>query len=78
MSKLVIIFGPQAVGKMSVGKKLAEKTGFNFMMNHTTIDMLLPYFPWGDDSFERLNTLFRTEMVKEHAISDRDLIFTFV
>jgi len=78
MSKLIIIFGPQAVGKMSVGKKLAEKTGFNFMMNHTTIDMLLPFFQWGDDSFERLNSLFRTELVKEHVKSDKDLIFTFV
>ncbi len=78
MSRLVILFGPQAVGKMTVGKILALRTGFNFMMNHTTIDMLLPFFEWSDDSFQRLNSLFRAELVKEHALSKKSLIFTYV
>lgn len=78
MHNLIIIFGPQAVGKMTVGKKLADKTGFNFMMNHTTIDVLLPYFDWEEDSFQRLNKLFREEIIREHAKSKKSIIFTFV
>ena len=57
MSKLVIIFGPQAVGKMSVGKRLTKKTGVNFTMNYTTIDMILP-FSLGVITFLKDLTLF--------------------
>jgi len=37
--KLVIITGPQAVGKMSVGMALAEKTGMRLFHNHMTIEL---------------------------------------
>jgi len=76
-AKLIIIFGPQAVGKMTVGKILANRCGFNFCMNHTTIDLLLPFFKWEEPPFHKLNKLFRSELIREHAKSKKDLIFTF-
>jgi hypothetical protein len=40
---LIFIIGPQAVGKMTVGHELSRMTGFKFMHNHQTIDLLLPF-----------------------------------
>lgn len=38
--KLVLIFGPQAVGKMTVGQELAKITGLKLFHNHMTIDLV--------------------------------------
>jgi len=35
--KFVIIFGPPAVGKMSVGHELANLTGLKLFHNHMTM-----------------------------------------
>jgi len=34
--KLIILFGPPAVGKMTVGKELADLTGLKLFHNHMT------------------------------------------
>ncbi|KAA1807131.1 hypothetical protein FXB61_003723 [Bacillus cereus] len=38
--KLILIFGPQAVGKMTVGQELATLTGLKLFHNHMTIDLV--------------------------------------
>jgi hypothetical protein len=42
--ELVLLFGPQAVGKMTVGQELARITELKLFHNHMTIDLLEPYF----------------------------------
>lgn len=42
--KLVIIFGPHAVGKMTVGQKLAKITALGLFHNHMTIDIVSDLF----------------------------------
>lgn len=37
---LVVIFGPQAVGKMTVGQELCKLTGYKLFHNHMVIDMV--------------------------------------
>ena len=39
--KLVVIFGPPAVGKMTVGQELARRTGLRLLHNHMTIKLEL-------------------------------------
>jgi len=34
--ELVVVFGPPAVGKMTVGREICLLTGFKFFHNHTT------------------------------------------
>ena len=46
MAKFVLICGPQAVGKMTVGQELSKITDFKFMHNHETIDLPLRFFPF--------------------------------
>ncbi len=77
--KLVIIFGPGAVGKMSVGQALSNITGLKLYHNHMSIEAVRPVFDFGTPEFNKLVTMFRLETLKAVAKSDLDgVIFTFV
>ncbi|MFH1670138.1 MAG: AAA family ATPase [Patescibacteria group bacterium] len=77
--KFILIFGPPAVGKMTVGHELEKLTDFKLFHNHMSIDLVLPFFKHGTPSFHRLNNLFRNELFKEVAKSDlKGFIFTYV
>ncbi|MEH7493197.1 AAA family ATPase [Neobacillus niacini] len=77
--KFVLIFGPQAVGKMTVGQELAKITGLKLFHNHMTIELVTPIFDFGTKEGQRLVTLFREEIFEAVAKSDLDgLIFTYV
>lgn len=67
---LIFVIGPQAVGKMTVGQELSRTTGYKFMHNHQTIDLLLPLFDFDSPSFKRLLFDFRTSIFEEVAASD--------
>ncbi|APC49869.1 shikimate kinase [Virgibacillus halodenitrificans] len=76
--KLVLIFGPQAVGKMTVGQELAKLTNLKLMHNHMTIDLLEPLFGFSPELWKLSNT-FREEIFRSFAKTDQDgIIFTFV
>ncbi|MDP5272852.1 AAA family ATPase [Chengkuizengella axinellae] len=77
--KLVILFGPQAVGKMTIGYELEKITDLKLFHNHMTIDLVQPFFDFGTEGFNKLVNLFRNEMFNEFAKSDQDgMIFTYV
>ncbi|MEO2202592.1 AAA family ATPase [Paenibacillus pabuli] len=77
--KFVIIFGPQAVGKMTVGQELEKITDLKLFHNHMTIELVSPYFSYGTAQGKRLVSLFRQEIFEEVAKSDLPgLIFTYV
>ena len=76
--KFIFIFGPQAVGKMTVGQELEKKTGFKLFHNHMTIDLLVPFFGFSPKMWKLANH-FRMEIFKEAAESNLDgIIFTYV
>ncbi|MFD3449376.1 AAA family ATPase [Microbacteriaceae bacterium 4G12] len=76
--KFVLVFGPQAVGKMTVGQELAKITDLKLFHNHMTIDLLEPFFGFSSEMW-RLSTLFREEIFESFAKSDHyGMIFTFV
>mgnify|MGYP005831752351 CR=1 FL=1 len=76
--KFVLIFGPQAVGKMTVGQSLAKQTGMKLLHNHMTIDLLEPLFGFTPEMW-RLTHQFREEIFKSFATTDeKGLITTFV
>ena len=75
----ILIFGPPAVGKMSVGKELAKITGCKLLHNHMTIELVLEFFEFGTPKFKILNSEFRRRIMEEVSTSDLPgLIFTFV
>ena len=57
--KLVVIFGPHAVGKMTVGQALAAQTGLRLFHNHMTIDVVSDLFENMPGERSRLTQLFR-------------------
>jgi hypothetical protein len=76
--KLVLIFGPQAVGKMTVGHELEKITELKLFHNHMTIELLYPFLGFGPETW-RLSTLFRKEIFESVSKSDLEgIIFTFV
>lgn len=77
--KFIMIFGPQAVGKMSIGESLSEKTGLPLLFNHVTLDVIWPYIGWNRTTFE-LSEQLRFGIFK-HISEDEQhegIIFTFV
>ena len=77
--KFVLIFGPQAVGKMTVGQELAKLTGLKLFHNHMTIDLVNPFFNYGTQEGKRLVNLFRQELFEEVSKSSLyGMIFTYV
>ena len=75
--KFIIITGPQAVGKMTVGQELVKITNLKLLHNHMTIEILTKIFDYSRDSFRKLNEEFRIQIFKEFAKSDEEgIIFT--
>ena len=76
--KLVLIFGPQAVGKMTVGQELAKITGLKLFHNHMTIDLVSNFFSYNSIEGRYLVITYRMEMFETVARSNLEgLIFTF-
>ena len=77
--KLVIIFGPHAVGKMTVGQELEKITGLKLVHNHMTIDIVSDLFANMPEERSRLTGLFRKEIFEAYSKSDEyGMIFTYM
>ena len=74
--RLVLILGPTAVGKMTVGQELAKITGFKLLYNHMVVDLLTEFFPFGTPAFHRLARMFTEELLDAAAETGVDLILT--
>ena len=75
--KFIIITGPQAVGRMTVGQELVKITNLKLLHNHMTIEVLTKIFDYSRDSFRKLNEEFRMQIFKEFAKSEEEgIIFT--
>lgn len=77
--KFVLIVGPPAVGKMTVGQELAKITGLRLFHNHMSLELVNRFFDFGTPNFRNLDRNIRFAIFKEIADSDLDgIIFTLV
>ncbi len=76
--RLLVIFGPPAVGKMTVGREIARRSSFRLFHNHAAIEPLLDVFDYGTPAFNTLLEEFRIRVVEEAAASGTYLVLTFV
>lgn len=76
--RLLLIIGPPAVGKMTVGAAIASRSEFRLFHNHHTLEPLVEIFGYGSEPFVVLNGEFRRRVIEEAARHGLDLIFTFV
>jgi hypothetical protein len=76
---LLFLVGPPAVGKMTVGRAIAERTGLRLFHNHLAIEVALRYFDFGTPAFLRIDGEIRRLVIEEVAASDLPgLVLTFV
>jgi len=76
--KLIVIYGPPGVGKLTVANALSLRTYFKVFHNHLTIDCTEPVFEFGTEGFWRINVKLRCEVIADAARQDIDVIHTFV
>ena len=74
----VLILGPHAVGKMTVGQELAKITGFRLFHNHMSIELSRKLFaPNETEEYEALNNNIRQNVFEMFASRNLPgLIFT--
>lgn len=74
----MVIFGPPAVGKMTVGRAVCDLSDFRLFLNHHTIEPLADVFGMGTAPFRTLTGEFRRRVVEEAAAADVALVLTMV
>ena len=66
---LVIIIGPHAVGKMTVGQELEKITGLKLFHNHMSIELARKLFEFSDPEYKILNqTIIKKRFLQHRSI----------
>ena len=77
--ELIVIMGPQAVGKMTVGQALEKRRDAKLLYNHQTLDLYANFLGYGKEAFrlsdETRFNLFRS-FVKNETNVVSGIIFT--
>ena len=78
MANLIVVCGPQAVGKMTVAESLRDKLKYNMTMNHDSIEISDRIFGFNTPAQREFGGIFRELVFSLAAKHDVDLIFTYV
>ena len=73
---LVYIYGPPAVGKLTVAGKLAAITGYPLFHNHLTVNAVNSVFEFGTEPYNEVLHRLRLDVFRVAARSGTSLIFT--
>ncbi|MDX6451898.1 MAG: hypothetical protein QOH16_1947 [Gaiellaceae bacterium] len=76
--RLLFLYGPPAVGKLTVAEAIADHLPFKILHNHVTIDAVTEVLPFGGDAFWGVVGRFRRDLVAAAAEENIDLIYTYV
>lgn len=74
--KLIILYGPPAVGKLTVAKELAKKTGIRLFHNHLSVDLVASIIPFEHKDFWPEVRRIRRRLLKLSAKEGNNLIYT--
>ncbi len=79
MRKIIVLYGPPGVGKLTVAKELSKKTKFKIFHNHLVSDLLSNFFDFGTEEFAEKFSYLWTYLFKEILKNkDEGLIITLV
>ena len=78
MANLIVVCGPQAVGKMTVAESLRDKLKYNLMMNHDSIEVSGRIFGFDTPAQREFNSIFREKAFELAVKHNVDLLFTYV
>jgi hypothetical protein len=74
---LVFIYGPAAVGKLTVARELSRLLGARLFHNHLVVDALTAVFEFGSEPFVELRESIWLSVFREAARRKIPLVFTF-
>ncbi|HEV2884384.1 MAG TPA: AAA family ATPase [Pyrinomonadaceae bacterium] len=76
--KLIFLHGMPAVGKLTVAREIATRTGFRLFHNHLTVDLVTSLFEFGSEPFVELREKIWLDAFSEAVRAKLPgLIFTF-
>ena len=78
MANLIVVCGPQAVGKMTVAESLRDKLRYNMMMNHDSIELSDRIFGFNTPAQREFNGFIREKAFELAVKHNVDLLFTYV
>lgn len=73
---LVYLYGPPAVGKLTVATDLHALTGMRLFHNHLTVDAIRPVFEFASPPFSEVIHRLRLDVFETAARNEVDVIFT--
>ena len=73
---LVFLYGPPAVGKLTVATELQRRTGYRLFHNHLTVNLLREVFDFGSQPYIDMLKRLRLDVFEAAADAGIDLIFT--
>lgn len=77
--KLVLLYGPPGVGKLTVARALSRLTGYKVFHNHLLIELLCSLFDWGSGPYNKLVSKYRFELLETAATNQiKGVIMTLV
>ena len=75
---LVFLYGPPAVGKLTVARAIAERWDVRVLHNHVTFDAVAEVLPFGAPTFWETLDKIRLDLVAAAAREGIDVVYTFV
>ena len=76
--KMIFLYGPPAVGKLTVAKELAKITSYKLFHNHLTVDLVSSLYEWGSPKYWEYLRNIREQLLANLAKDNVDIIFTYV
>jgi len=77
--KLVFLYGPPAVGKLTVARELAKLTGYKLLHNHLAGDLVGSIFDFNSKPFKNYSIKIRLDLLEAAAKENiLGIIFTFM
>src|SRR5688572_5762025 len=74
--RVVCLYGPPGVGKLTVARELTALTGFKLFHNHLVVDLVTSVFPRWSEVWVRLSRRIRRDIFLEALKEEIDLVMT--
>lgn len=74
--KLILLYGPPAVGKLTVARQLSETTGISLLHSHMVLNDISQIFGYDNPIRRKLEFEFKMRIIEEAIDEGRDIITT--